>query len=226
MRWPLASNKRLLHAMSLVLLQIVLNSIGFGVIAPALVHHSEFEFRGAPAEFAFVAAMATLGGALNVGLALCTVGRVSLRQLGWTSSTLAPDLAAGLLGFAACALVIAGMTFVRAGGDGVRALLAAMSSYSLAQRFLFVAIGLTAAFYEESVFRGYLQPAATARFGTGAGVVFVAAVFALYHLQLRPLALGGKFAIGLVLGQLRVVRPSLFAPAMAHALIWAVIGAA
>ena len=203
-----------------------MNGICFGLIGPALLHTSDFEFRGAPMEFVFVAVMAILGGALDVGLALCAVGRVSLRQLGWVPGALGPDVGAGLLGFVACALVILGLTFAQEGSDGVRTMFVAMSSYSPSQRLLFVAIGLSAAFTEESLFRGYLQPSAVARLGKGVGVVLVALIFALYHLQLRPLALAGKFAIGLVLGLLRVVRPSLFAPATAHALLWAVIGAA
>jgi membrane protease YdiL (CAAX protease family) len=71
-----------------------------------------------------------------------------------------------------------------------------------------------------------LQPAVAGRLGIVVAVPLTAAIFALYHLHLHPFALAGKFAVGLVFGTLRAVRLSLFGPATAHTLVWAVIGAA
>ncbi len=225
-RWPVGSLQRVGHGIGLVLFQIILNIIGFRVIAPALVGGPDFEFRGSPMEFVAVAGIGTLGIVFNVGIALCAVGRVTPGKLGWTYGTLGRDAAAGLLGFCMCALAIAALTALGAGGDGVRALWQAASSHTIRQRLLFLSIGLTAAGYEESLFRGYLQPAVAGRLGIVVAVPLTAAIFALYHLQWHPFALAGKFAVGLVFGTLRAVRPSLFAPATAHTLVWAVIGAA
>jgi membrane protease YdiL (CAAX protease family) len=224
-RWPLGSVQRLIHGITLVLFQIILNVVGFSVIAPLLLGPN-FEFGGSPMEFVVVAVMGVLGIGLNVGVALCAVGRVAPRQLGWVYDALGKDIAAGLIGACVCALAITGLSALQTGGDGARELWQSVVSYTPGQRLLFLSIGLTAAVYEESLFRGYLQPAIAGRTGVVVAVPLTAAIFALYHLQLHPFALAGKFAVGLVFGALRAARPSLFAPAVAHALVWTVIGAA
>lgn len=223
-RWPVGGVQRLIHAIALVFFQVILNLVGFRVIAPRLIGH-KFEFRGYPMEFVVVAVMGVLGIGLNVGVALCAVGRVTPRQLGWTRGTLGKDIAAGLIGACVCALAMTGLTALQTGGDGARELWHSVTSYTPGQRLLFLSIGLTAAAYEESLFRGYVQPAVASRTGVEVAVPLTAAIFALYHLQLQPFALAGKFAVGLVFGALRASRPSLFAPAVAHTLVWAVIGA-
>ncbi len=223
-RWAAGSAAQLAHASVLVALQILLNGVGFSVVAPAVLGGSDFEFRGAPREFVAVAAIAALGMGLDVGIALCAVARISLRQLGWTRVRWPWDVGAGVLGFGACAATILG-TIAWRGGD-VHALVSHVGDYSLAQRLLFLFIGVTAAFYEESLFRGYLQPALVARVGAVGGIVLTAAVFSVYHLQFHPASLVAKFGLGLVFGGLRARGRTLLAPATAHALVWAVIGAA
>ena len=101
----------------------------------------------------------------------------------------------------------------------------AVRTYSASQRALFFFIGLIAAFSEESIFRGYLQPALTNRFGSAVGIVVTATFFAAYHLQFAPLRLLSLALIGLVYGVLRGRDRSLVAPGVAHALCWAVLGA-
>jgi membrane protease YdiL (CAAX protease family) len=51
-------------------------------------------------------------------------------------------------------------------------------------------------------------------------------VFSLYHLRFRPTSLVVLFAFGAVYGALRERRGGLVAPAIAHGLVWAVLGAA
>jgi membrane protease YdiL (CAAX protease family) len=79
-------------------------------------------------------------------------------------------------------------------------------------------------FVEETLLRGYLQPAFIARWGTVAGILMTAAGFALYQLNPRPYALAAKFAFGIILGVLKGRDRSLFAPAVAHALLWNIVG--
>ena len=225
-RFAPASGRRLVHALGVVALQVVLNGVGFGVIAPRLLGGEGFSFRGAPMEFVAVLAIAALGIFVGVGLALCALGRVSLAGLGWTRAGAGRDVIAGVAAFALCFVLVLGTTMWAGGGAAVGELLSSIGSYSVRQRLLFTCIGVTAAFYEESIFRGYLQPAVVARLGPLAAVVVTAAVFAVYHLQFRPAALLGKFAVGLVFGAARALRPTLYAPATAHALVWMVIGAA
>ncbi len=225
-RWAPGSAARLVHALGLVLFQILLNGVAFRVIAPAVLGGDDFDFRGSIAEFIVVGVLATTSMGINVGLALCVVGHITPKELGWSTQDWTKDAAAGLFGFGLCALALFALAAIESGRDGPSEVLRSMASYTLAQRLLFLSIGLSAAAYEESLFRGYLQPELTRRVGTIAGVIATAAIFALYHLRFGPSALGGKLAVGLVLGGLRVTRSSLAAPAIAHALLWAVIGAA
>ncbi len=225
-RWPTQPKWRLAHALGLVVFQTILNIAGFDLVAPLLLKGEDFAFRGTPREFAVASLIALLGGGLNVGFALCACGHISLRRLGWRWDTPGTDVAVGALGFLACAVVIFGMTAGAGGAADVRESFARIASYSLAQRALFLIIGLTAGFYEESLFRGYLQPAIVSRLGVGPAIIVTSLLFALYHLQLQPVPLITKTALGLILGALRIARPSLVAPAAAHALVWAVIGAA
>jgi membrane protease YdiL (CAAX protease family) len=149
---------------------------------------------------------------------------VSLGELGWRTRSLPRTVGLGVVGFAACALVTFGLWFSlgpgRSGGEFVRAIL----TISTPQRLLFALIGLQAAFVEETLFRGYLQPALVARRGNFQGVLLTAMIFALYHLNFRPIALVGKLLFGVVFGVLRERDRGLFAPALAHALLWTAIG--
>ncbi|MBV9948222.1 MAG: CPBP family intramembrane metalloprotease, partial [Myxococcales bacterium] len=178
-RFARASGRRLLHALGVVAVQVAWNGVGFGVIAPLLLGGEGFAFRGAPMEFVAVFAIAALGVLGGVGLALCALGRVSLSGLGWRRVGAGCDVVAGVAAFALCFVVVLGTTAWAGGGAAVRELLASIGSCSVGRRLLFTCIGVTAAFYEESIFRGYLQPAMVARLGPLAGVVLTAALFAL-----------------------------------------------
>jgi len=63
------------------------------------------------------------------------------------------------------------------------------------------------------------------RMGPSGGVLVTAAFLSIYHLGFAPLRLFDLFLIGLVYGVLRGRNRSLLAPAIAHGLCWAVLGA-
>jgi membrane protease YdiL (CAAX protease family) len=88
----------------------------------------------------------------------------------------------------------------------------------------FVIMGLVAAIPEETIFRGILQPTLQRKLGRWTGLVVGALVFAVYHFMFRWPALLGKIGSGLVFGTLRERTGTLWAPAIAHALTWAVLG--
>ena len=75
------------------------------------------------------------------------------------------------------------------------------------------------------MFRGYLQPSLCARLGTTGGLVATALIFSLYHLPRAFPMLLGRLFLGLVFGALRGRERPLWAPAIAHALVWVIIGA-
>jgi membrane protease YdiL (CAAX protease family) len=88
-------------------------------------------------------------------------------------------------------------------------------------------VGVHIALFEESVFRGYLQPALVHRLGRWGGLLATAVVFAAwhpphFHLTGFLVRLGRGFVTGLLRG---ADRP-LFAAVVAHALLWPVVGLA
>jgi membrane protease YdiL (CAAX protease family) len=193
-------------------------------IAPVLLGERD-PFEAPPAAFLLLAIIAFLQAGLVVGVGLLGWGRVRVHDLGWHSDARRRDVGLGVVGF----FVIAAVTLaIRAAASGAGAVLDAcqvVMQYTLAERALFVVIGLIAAFTEESIFRGYLQPALVERRGQTQGVLATAAIFAICHLQFAPGRLLGLFLFGLVYSGLRVRTGSLLAPAVAHFLCWAVLGA-
>jgi membrane protease YdiL (CAAX protease family) len=109
-------------------------------------------------------------------------------------------------------------------GESSHDVVATLLGFSAAQRLLFLIIGLDAAFTEESLFRGYLQPTLVHKLGFPAGLLVMAAIFALYHLKLRPVVLLGKLLLGIVFGLLRGRDRPLWSSAIAHGLLWVVLG--
>ena len=93
-----------------------------------------------------------------------------------------------------------------------------------AERITFMAIGIQAAFIEESLFRGNLLPALEKKMNGKAALPLSAVLFAAYHLNPNPVSLVGKTMSGLVYATLRKAKGSLVAPAIAHGLFWTVVG--
>ena len=155
------------------------------------------------------------------GLGRWRLGVAAVRdvvQLGWRRSGLLKAIGWGVLGFVLLYLnVIVWAVFK---GATAQPALLAPSPWRLAL-VVFFAFGI-AAWVEENLYRGYLQPLLVGRFGLPVAVVVQAALFALAHLGYYRQALdfGMAFVAGLILGWLRKRDGSLVAPYVAHGLFW------
>jgi membrane protease YdiL (CAAX protease family) len=176
-----------------------------------------------PALFAAVA-VGGLAGAGVVGLLLRAGGRTHA-ELGWSGWRPARDLELGLVGALAMLLATVLVAWAAFGDAAPRELALIAAGWAWPARALFLLIGLSAAYAEESIFRGWLQKAAVARYGRWLGIGGVAFLFALLHFS-PPAGLAVKLLIGLVLGLLADWTGALWAPALAHAAYWLVLGMA
>jgi uncharacterized protein len=220
-RWPTGSLWQLLHALLLVLLLMAV----FGLMQAWAARGQEAGFDPDEPSFRLfallgVAVLLQAGGV--VGFGLFYWGRASLEALGWRSRNLMEDLGFGLLGFGFLAAVV--LSLSAALGSPVRETLGNWLHQPPRVRLLALCIGFLAAFNEESLFRGYLQPGLVARVGPAPGVLVAALVFALYHGNFAPLALLGKLLFGVVFGVLAYKRKSLVPSGFAHLLSWGVMG--
>jgi membrane protease YdiL (CAAX protease family) len=220
-RWPLGSRGQLLHALLLVLLLMLV----LGLLQAVAARGEEGGFQ--PDEpssrlFLLLGVAVLLQTCGVVGLGLLLWGRESLRGLGWLSRSLLADLGVGVLGFVLLAAVVLCLSAVL--GNPLRETLSSWLHQPPRVRLLALGIGCLAAFNEESLFRGYLQPGLVARAGPVGGVLFGAIVFALYHANFAPVALLGKLLFGLVFGALAYKRRSLVPSGLAHLLTWGVMG--
>jgi len=224
-RWPLGSGKRIAHALACVvgfeLWQLLAFAFVFGVlrIAPADM------WAGDPAVIINTIISGSLAMVCAVWLCIVRLGRVSFRDLGWHAERLGLSLGWGILGaLLLCATVIG--VLAASGALSQTDVIGFIGGYTVRQRLLFLAVGASAAAVEESLFRGYLQPALAAKIGLVGGILVGAAVFSLYHLFMGPslVNLCGKFAIGVILGSLRGRDRSLVAPILAHFAMWQIFG--
>jgi uncharacterized protein len=210
---------------ALVLAHLVLRFVIGGALASALGVDPE-AYDGAPALFAILAVMVALEAAVFIWV-LRARGS-SLAAIGWRAPPVAWDVVLGMLGFAVCLVTMTLSIAPLAGGVGlvIDDLVQAVVDYTPAQRAFFAVLGLVAAFTEETVFRGVLQPSLQRRLGRWPGLVVGAVIFAAYHLQFHPVLLLGKTLFGITYGWLRDRTGTLWAPAIAPALVWIVVGAA
>lgn len=222
-RFAAASGARIGHGMVLAVLNQAALVVPLVALAPRLLGEGD-PFDAHPASFLLLAVIIFLQAGLVVWLGLLRFGRVSLRELGWRTDDLASNVLRGLGAGVVVVAIVGALRYADGGVEAVAATLDAVRSYSIAQRVLFLAIGIVAAFAEESIFRGYLQPSLIERWGNIAGIVSTAAFFAVYHLRFTPIGLSGLFLYGLIYGALRGRARSLFAPAVAHAFCWAALG--
>jgi membrane protease YdiL (CAAX protease family) len=182
-------------------------------------------WTGDPAVLAstLVFGVVAMGGLVWLGIV--RRGRCPWRDLGWHGDRIGESLALGLVGFGMLVAIVLGMLAVAGHWSDVD-LHGALAGYTAAQRAQFLVIGLCAATIEESIFRGYLQPALIAKVGLVGGILIGAVVFGLYHVFMgpSPFNLIGKVCFGLVLGALRGRDRSLVGPMFAHFLFWQVMG--
>ncbi|MCB9684126.1 MAG: CPBP family intramembrane metalloprotease [Alphaproteobacteria bacterium] len=201
-----------------VLLQLLFVAV-FGLLA------DEDPFSGNARDIVGVATIHTIDAALVVGALLVAFGGRSLGDLGWSAEE--RPVRAAVLGVAGAALGVSLIVAVGAllgGVDGVRETVAGFVGLTPGQRVLMATIGLGAAFVEETVFRGTLQPALVARLGRPAGIAVGAVIFSAYHLRFGPVGFLVKAIFGAIFGTLRESTDRNWAGAVAHAGIWLVVG--
>jgi membrane protease YdiL (CAAX protease family) len=167
-----------------------------------------------------------LPNALLVGLGLLVLGRVSLRDLGWRRPE--RPLREGVLALCGLAAYLAVFALaVLCAGSDAGPVFAEVLSYPASSRLLLLVAGAHIAFFEESVFRGYLQPALIGRLGVPVGIVATAVVFAAWHPpHFHVLGFVIRLGLGLATGALRGADRPLLAAFLAHAMLWAVVGLA
>ena len=171
----------------------------------------------------FMLVYTALQSFLIVRLGIIGLGRTSLKSIGWRIDSWKSDMAVGLLGglISVAAIYFIGDLFGSWNWSDFRD---HILSFSPSQRLMFLLIGLNAGFIEESLFRGFLQPAAIQKLGLVFGVTLTSFVFAAYHLNFHDQAFIGKFILGIIFGILRMSNRSLWRPAIAHALMWIIVG--
>ncbi|MDD9946624.1 MAG: CPBP family intramembrane metalloprotease [Myxococcales bacterium] len=223
-RWEPASRAQIVHSLILVVGMASTFILGFGVIGPALGLKMDEVFSGSLPAMLTTALMGLYSVGGVVGLGLLLLGRVRPGDLGWRVDQLGRDVVAGLIGvvgLVACMLVV-----MLGFGLDLDGLFVSITSFTGPQRAQMLLIGVIAALGEESVFRGYLQPALTSRMGPATGIFLGAAIFAIYHVPVTPHAIGitAKFGFGLVLGLLRYRTGSLVPAAVAHWGFWQIMG--
>jgi uncharacterized protein len=176
---------------------------------------------GSPAAFAALGILGLLDYLLVIRLGLGRVVGLSLADVGWRTPG-RRDVVLGLVGLViAVALLLA---LIQAFVGQVGFVFEKVRGFGPQQRLMFLAIGAFAGFAEETLFRGFLQPALQAKLGRWPGLLVGAIIFAVYHLNPRPLPLAGKLALGLIYGVEREATGRLWAPALTHLLVWVVLG--
>lgn len=219
-RWAEGSRATLVHALLAALFLPIGGIAAAMLILPHLPAPASDQFDGSMG--AFVRHLVRFGvGSAYVALAVLLVGRLRWRDLGWRDLSLR-QVALGAAGFLAV-FVAFGVFAVAIGGYTPGGFLEAVASFTWRQRLLGLLIGVSAALLEESLYRGYLQPALCKRLGATGGIVGTALLFSLMHI---PGGLGpfvGRLLIGLGLGFLRGQDRPLWAPAIVHTLFWVVV---
>jgi uncharacterized protein len=84
------------------------------------------------------------------------------------------------------------------------------------QAVLFASVVVGAPLAEETVFRGYLQPALAARIGLSRAILLQALLFSLVHMD--PVGFFPRLLLGVAFGQLVALTGSLWSSIFAHAL--------
>lgn len=202
----------------------VLFFVGTVLVARSVVGDEGSPYDGSNAALAVVAVLLTLD-AVGTNVALWRAGQ-NPRSLGWTFDHVARDVVFGVVGFVVAAAILAGVIVAFFGADGVSETVDGIRDFTLRQRVCFFVIGvLGASAAEESLYRGYLQPALVQRLGPVAGIALTSIVFSVMHLNFKPISLISKALLGATYGALRHKTGGLLAPAVCHALVWWVIGA-
>jgi membrane protease YdiL (CAAX protease family) len=221
MRWAFGSWRQIAWAFALVVLRMaIFGAVLFGILRPTLTAFA-VPRTGSNAELVEHAILALLAIAF-VGVFLFGVARVSFRDLGFSRERLGTNLALGVIVFAIGLLFVA----ARSGLDGAPLAESwqTVLGYSLRQRVQLVLVAVHVVFGEEILFRGYLQPALRARYSAAVAIGVTSLVFALYHVQLSPMAFAGNFVWGVIWGIARERSRSTVPSSVAHFMNWSILG--
>lgn len=200
---------------------ILLFVLGVGLLGRLLLPNPENPFAPSAGLALLFAVIMPLTVAI-VYFGSCRRPRRTLVEVGWVGTYIVQSILLGLLGAAACVVVL--VALLAAMGDSLGTIGESLLAPSAAQRVIFLIIGIHAAFTEETLFRGNLLGAFQTRMGSVSAILATSAVFALYHLQFNPVPLVAKFIFGVVFAVVRRRSGSLVAPAIAHALFWVIAG--
>jgi len=200
--------------------------VGTAIVARSVLGDDVDLFGGTRTAVMVIAALLTCD-AVGTTTALWRIGRQTPTTLGWPSAHLGRDVVVGVAGFGVCVGWLALVMLAVGGTAAIHEVIDSIAAYSPSQRVCFVAIGvLGGAVAEESLYRGYLQPALVGKLGVIGGIVVTSLVFSLLHFNFNPVSVVAKFLLGCTYGVVAWRTGSLTAPAVTHALVWVVIGAA
>lgn len=224
-RWPIGTTGALWLAFALIVGHY-LSWLPGGLVSTLLGIHDRREiWQATPAAFlvTFTVAVVEIGLVLRLGM--CRFARLSFREAGWSRPALR-DLAYGMIGFALFAIgLICVFAAERGFKDAIAGIVDTVARYTPQQRVFFALMGLYAAIPEETIFRGIMQPTLQHEVGRWPGILLTAAIFSVYHFAFGLPQLISHFCHGLILGLLRERTGTLWAPAIAHALAWMILGA-
>jgi membrane protease YdiL (CAAX protease family) len=173
-----------------------------------------------PLHWLVMALNAALCTALIVGA--IAVAKMSPADLGWSRFVAARDVPWALAALVVAAAFPIVAYYLDSGSFG--AVVDAAMKGPLVSRIVFCVIGVLAAFSEESVFRGLLQPSLEKKMPWPAALAVMCVVFSLYHLPRHPIAFVGRILTGLAYGGAARKTGALWAGALAHFLTWALLG--
>lgn len=206
-----------------------LSMFGVGGVLTVLcgIHDRREIWQAPPAAFLINGGVGLFEIGVVFRIGMVRYARLSFRDAGWRDLVLR-DVAYGVVGFLALAFVLT-CVIARESGfrDALTGIAETIAHYTPQQRALWVLMGVIAAIPEETIFRGILQPTLQQKLGRWPGIVLSAFIFSIYHVQyalVLPL-LVSHFVFGLIFGLLRERTGTLWAPAIAHALVWIVLGA-
>lgn len=213
-RWPEGSTARALHALVAWLAFLACVHLGRLFLFPT------FGLLGGGA----IGFVLVYGGIF--WFFIMRVGGVGFRDLGITRRNWPTELMLGVAGFLGISVLLLGWVLVTEGMDAVTGVLHRIANYTLADRVKFLIIGLLAASAEDTLYRGYIQPALMARLGAITGLLLTIAMFATHHFVDWPtmIRVGSLFITGLGFGVLRWQKRPVIASYTAHTVLWLIWG--
>lgn len=224
-RWPIGSTGAIWLTFAMIAGHYVaVYGVG-GALVILLGLDPRTVFQAPPAAFVVIVAIGIAETWLVLVVGMRRFARLGFREVGWRDPAVR-DIGYFVLGLALCVAVVACILAVELDGLGeaIDYIARKIASFTPQQHVFFVLMGVVAALPEETIFRGILQPTLQRKLGHWTGLVATAVIFAVYHFRFHPAQLAGKLGFGLIFGALRDRTGTLWAPAIAHGLSWAVLG--